>query len=44
MAEFVSRLYVIHYDTLEKGEPDAIPAEEVNRAMELAQGSWAAGR
>ncbi len=44
VAEFVSRLYVFHYDPIEKGEPGAIPAEEVNRAMELAQGSWAAGR
>ncbi|WP_417566594.1 hypothetical protein [Marinobacter sp.] len=44
VAEFVSRLYVFHYDPIEKGEPGAVPAEEVNRAMELAQGSWAAGR
>jgi hypothetical protein len=44
VAEFASRLYVFHYDPLEKGEPEAIPPDEVNRAMQLARGSWASGR
>ncbi len=44
VAEFVSRLYVFHYDPLEKGEPSDIPTDEVNRAMELAKASWASGR
>jgi len=44
VAEFVSRLYVFHYDPIEKGEPSDIPSEEVNRAMQLAKGSWALGR
>jgi hypothetical protein len=44
VAEFVSRLYVFHYDPIEKGEPGDIPADEVNRAMQLAKGSWALGR
>lgn len=44
VAEFASRLYVFHYDPLEKGEPSDIPTDEVNRAMQLAQGSWASGR
>lgn len=44
VAEFVSRLYVFHYDPLEKGDPADAPAEEVSRAMQLAQDSWAAGR
>jgi hypothetical protein len=44
VAEFASRLYVFHYDPLEKGEPAGIPAEEVHRAMRLAQDSWASGR
>lgn len=44
VAEFASRLYVFHYDPLEKGEPSDAPTDEVNRAMELAQGSWASGR
>lgn len=44
VAEFASRLYVFHYDPIEKGDPSDIPADEVDRAMELAKGSWAAGR
>jgi len=44
VAEFASRLYVFHYDPLEKGEPTDIPTDEVNRAMHLAQTSWASGR
>ena len=44
VAEFVSRLYVFHYDPIEKGEPGDIPTDEVNRAMQLAQDSWASGR
>ncbi|PAU77821.1 hypothetical protein CK501_14090 [Halovibrio salipaludis] len=44
VAEFASRLYVFHYDPLEKGEPSDIPTDEVNRAMQLAQTSWAQGR
>ncbi|WP_150910341.1 hypothetical protein [Marinobacter halotolerans] len=44
VAEFVSRLYVFHYDPLEIAEPSDVPAEEVHRAMELARGSWAAER
>lgn len=44
VAEFASRLYVFHYDPLELGNPQYIPIDDVNRAMQLAQGSWAAGR
>ncbi|APE31822.1 hypothetical protein BOX17_13190 [Halomonas aestuarii] len=44
VAEFVSRLYVFHYDPLEKGDPAVVPVEEVGRVMRLAQDSWAAGR
>lgn len=44
VAEFASRLYVFHYDPLEKGEPGDVPPDEVDRAMQLAQGSWASGR
>lgn len=44
VAEFASRLYVFHYDPLEKGEPSDVPTDEVNQAMQLAQGSWASGR
>ena len=44
VAQFASRLYVFHYDPLEKGEPDDIPTIELNLAMRLAQESWALGR
>ncbi|WP_166263560.1 hypothetical protein [Marinobacter caseinilyticus] len=44
VAEFASRLYVFHYDPLEKGEAGDAPTDEVNRAMQLAQSSWASGR
>lgn len=42
IAEFTSRLYAFHYDTLELGDLTAIPEEEVARVMELGYGSWAA--
>jgi len=44
VAEFVSRLYVFHYDPLEIGAAQDVPAEEVGTVMELARGSWAADR
>ncbi|SFT90569.1 hypothetical protein [Halomonas saccharevitans] len=42
--QFASRLYVFHYDPLEKGDPECVPAEEVQGAMRLAHASWASGR
>ncbi|WP_379866360.1 hypothetical protein [Marinobacter sp. M5B] len=42
VAEFTSRLYVFHYDTLELGDLAAIPEAEVARVMALGYGSWAA--
>ncbi|MFN2360844.1 MAG: hypothetical protein ABR522_07180 [Marinobacter sp.] len=44
VAEFASRLYVFHYDPLEKGEPGDVPTDDVNRAMQLARDSWASER
>lgn len=41
IAEFASRLYVFHYDPLELGDTEAVPAEEVARVMELGRTSWA---
>ena len=43
-AEFVSRLYVFHYDTLEVGDPEAVPAADVDRVAELGRTSWAVGK
>ncbi len=42
--QFCSRLYLFHYDPLESGEPEAVPADAVERITEAAAGSWAAGR
>ncbi|MCH8553422.1 MAG: hypothetical protein LAT62_15910 [Natronospirillum sp.] len=44
VAEFASRLYLFHYDPLEKGESSLIPTDELNRAMDLARNSWALER
>ncbi|MDZ7783728.1 MAG: hypothetical protein U5K56_12600 [Halioglobus sp.] len=44
VAEFAARLYVFHYDPLEKLDPAEVPADEVNLAMRLARESWAQGR
>ncbi|WP_207308929.1 hypothetical protein [Marinobacter salicampi] len=40
-AEFASRLFVFHYDTLEVGDMNAILAADVERVIELGRGSWA---
>lgn len=44
VAEFVSRLYVFHYDPLEQGATENVPDEDVSAVMDLARGSWAANR
>lgn len=44
IAQFASRLYLFHYDELEKGVPDAVPAEEVAEVEALARRSWAVER
>nr|WP_297459936.1 hypothetical protein [uncultured Halomonas sp.] len=44
IAEFASRLYVFHYDPLELGDTQAVPAEEVARVIELGRSSWATDR
>lgn len=44
IAEFASRLYVFHYDPLERGNTEAVPAQEVDHVIELGRSSWAVGR
>ncbi|WP_339752266.1 hypothetical protein [uncultured Marinobacter sp.] len=44
VAEFTSRLYAFHYDTLELGDLSAIPDEEVARVMDLGYTSWTASQ
>lgn len=42
IAEFASRLYAFHYDTLELADLGLVPDDEVARVMELGYSSWAA--
>ncbi len=42
--QFASRLYLYHFDPLERGNPEAVPADEVAHVGELARNSWAADR
>lgn len=42
--EFTSRLYLFHYDPLERGDPGAVPGDAVARIIDLASQSWAADR
>ncbi|MGD8690512.1 MAG: hypothetical protein PVI37_11310, partial [Gammaproteobacteria bacterium] len=44
IAEFVSRLYIFHFDPLEHIAPEAVPDTEVAAVEALARGSWAADR
>jgi hypothetical protein len=39
--QFASRLFVFHYDPLEKGHADQVPDEAIERVVELAGESWA---
>ena len=42
--QFASRLYLFHYDPLDAGYCDPVPAEEVSDAAELGRASWARKR
>lgn len=42
--QFVSRLYIFHYDPLEKGDSTTMPREEVDSICEMARQSWAIDR
>ena len=44
VVEFVSRLYIFHFDPLERAQPENVPAQEVAAVEALARGSWAANR
>ena len=41
IAEFASRLFVFHYDPLERGNADCVPDDEIARIIELGRSSWA---
>ncbi|HKK15383.1 MAG TPA: hypothetical protein VJ981_01655 [Gammaproteobacteria bacterium] len=42
--QFVSRLYIFHYDPLEKGDSSNLEQEEVDAICTMARESWAADR
>ena len=42
--QFASRLYIFHYDTLEYGEPDKVPAETLQSIKSLIESSWGLDR
>jgi hypothetical protein len=44
MAEFVSRLYLFHYDPLERGDGAAVADAEVQRVVTMARATWAVDR
>ncbi|MGH8128430.1 MAG: hypothetical protein ACRETC_08695 [Gammaproteobacteria bacterium] len=44
VVEFVSRLYIFHFDPLEHSAPGKVPAVEVAAVEALARESWAAER
>ena len=41
---FASRLYIFHFDPLERGNPDAVPAEDIERITAMVHRSWGAER
>ncbi|MGO3296522.1 MAG: hypothetical protein ACTILN_12710, partial [Marinobacter sp.] len=42
--QFTSRLYIFHFDPLERGEPAEVGEEELQRVMERVYRSWGANR
>lgn len=42
--QFASRLYIFHTDPLEKGSPEKVPAEEIERIRGFIARSWGADR
>ncbi|WP_150305376.1 hypothetical protein [Pseudomonas saliphila] len=43
-AQFLSRLYIFHYDPLEHGEPASVTRKELDEVIGYIQRSWGAGR
>jgi hypothetical protein len=42
--QFTSRLYIFHYDPLERGEPADVGEDELNRVLDGIWRSWGEGR
>jgi hypothetical protein len=42
--QFASRLYIYHFDPFERGDPDRVPTEDLDRVIGYIQRSWGADR
>lgn len=42
--QFASRLYIFHTDPLENGEPDSVPAADIESVVGYIERSWGVGR
>lgn len=42
--QFASRLYIFHFDPLEKGRPDEIPEESIGTVIQMLETSWGKDR
>ncbi|MCA1187575.1 MULTISPECIES: hypothetical protein [unclassified Saccharopolyspora] len=42
--QFASRIYIFHVDPLERGEPERVPAEDVERIIGYLERSWGRDR
>jgi hypothetical protein len=42
--QFASRLYIFHVDPFERGDPDRVPAEDIDRVFGYVYRSWGADR
>jgi hypothetical protein len=42
--QFVSRLYIYHFDPFERGEPERVSGEDLDRVIGYIQRSWGADR
>ncbi|WP_051342968.1 hypothetical protein [Pseudonocardia spinosispora] len=42
--QFASRLYIYHFDPFERGNPERVPTEDIDRVIGYIQRSWGADR
>jgi hypothetical protein len=42
--QFASRLYIFHVDPIERGDPDRVPAQDLQRVVGYIERSWGADR
>ncbi len=42
--QFASRIYIFHVDPLERGEPERVPAEDLERIIGYLERSWGRDR